>query len=92
MKIHQPRRVTNRITLSLLSALALFSTAAFAAELKFEVVPNFFEATPDNQPLGACHGGLVVDKAGPRRFTAWNCARKTAWNSSTPRVLRRTRW
>ena len=61
MKIHQPRRVTNRITLSLLSALALFSTAAFAAELKFEVVPNFFEATPDNQPLGACHGGLVVD-------------------------------
>ena len=64
MKIHQPRRTTHRIALRLLGALALFSTTAFAAELKFEVVPNFFEATPGNQPLGACHGGLVLDKAG----------------------------
>lgn len=64
MKTDQPRIFTNRNPLRLLGALALFSATAFAAELKFEVVPNFFEATPDNQPLGACHGGLVTDKAG----------------------------
>ena len=53
-----------RIALSLLGVLALVSTTALAAEVKFNNTPNFFEATPDSQPLGPCHGGLVVDKAG----------------------------
>src|SRR5688500_4149590 len=50
----------NRIITSLL----LLSTMAFAAELKFAVTPNFFEAKPDNQHLGPCHGGVAIDKAG----------------------------
>lgn len=54
----------NRIALSLLSVIALGSATALAAELKFAIAPNFFESTPDKQPLGPCHGGLVVDKAG----------------------------
>lgn len=44
-------------------ALLLASTAA-AAELKYSIVPNFFDAKPGDQPLGACHGGVVIDKAG----------------------------
>ena len=54
----------SRIAHRLLGALALVATTAFAAELKFAVAPNFFDAAPDSQPLGPCHGGLVVDKAG----------------------------
>ena len=53
-----------RIALSLLGVFALASATALAAELKYNNTPNFFEATPDSQPLGPCHGGLVVDKAG----------------------------
>jgi DNA-binding beta-propeller fold protein YncE len=53
----------NRLTQSLLALVAFISTAV-AAELKYSVVPNFFDAKPDAQPIGACHGGLVIDKAG----------------------------
>ena len=53
-----------RIAPTLLGLVAFAATTTFAAELKFAIVPNFFEATPDNQPLGACHGGVVPDKAG----------------------------
>jgi hypothetical protein len=53
----------NRLTQTLFAVAALISTAV-AAELKYSVVPNFFEAKPDGQPIGACHGGLVIDKAG----------------------------
>jgi hypothetical protein len=49
---------------SLLGLVALFSAHALAAELKFTVVPNFFEKTPGGQAIGACHGGAVIDKAG----------------------------
>jgi DNA-binding beta-propeller fold protein YncE len=52
-----------RLTQTLLALVALVSTAV-AAELKYSVVPNFFDAKPDGQPIGACHGGLVIDKAG----------------------------
>ncbi len=49
----------------LLASLAAFiSSPALAAELKFAITPNFFEANPGGQPLGPCHGGLVIDKAG----------------------------
>jgi len=36
----------------------------FGAELKFENVPGYFEKNPGGQPLGPCHGGMVVDKKG----------------------------
>ena len=48
---------------TLFTLLALVPTA-FAAELKFSNVPNFFDAKPDGQLLGPCHGGVVIDKAG----------------------------
>lgn len=31
---------------------------------KFELVPGFFPAQPDNQPIGPAHGGAAVDRAG----------------------------
>jgi DNA-binding beta-propeller fold protein YncE len=31
---------------------------------KYSNVPNFFDAKPDDQQLGPCHGGVVIDKAG----------------------------
>jgi DNA-binding beta-propeller fold protein YncE len=46
----------------LVTCLAAYS--ASAAELKFKVVPDFFEKAPGGKPLGACHGGVVIDKAG----------------------------
>ena len=48
----------------MLATLALISTTTFAAELKYSIVPNFFEEKPDQQSLGPCHGGVVLDKAG----------------------------
>src|SRR6267378_3354420 len=54
----------NRIAPSLLGIIALVSTTTFAAELKYSITPNFFEQNPDNKPLGPCHGGVVLDKAG----------------------------
>src|SRR5882762_2618806 len=54
----------NRIAPSLLRIVALLSTATFAAESKFSITPDFFEENPDNKPLGPCHGGVVMDKAG----------------------------
>jgi hypothetical protein len=53
----------NRIAQMLL-ALTIVASTGFAAELKYSIVPNFFEAKPDYQQLGPCHGGLVIDKAG----------------------------
>ena len=66
MKNHRPRssKMMGLVALSVLGLISIASTAASAAELKFAVAPNYFEATPDSQPLGACHGGVVLDKAG----------------------------
>ena len=52
----------NRIATSFF--IALVSTTALTAELKFAIAPNFFETMPGNQQLGPCHGGAVIDKAG----------------------------
>ena len=49
---------------ALFCALALSSTALIAGELKYSVAPDFFEKNPGGQPLGPCHGGAVIDKAG----------------------------
>ncbi len=54
----------NRIAPSLLGVVALVSTATLAADLKYSITPVFFEPNPDNKPLGPCHGGAVIDKAG----------------------------
>jgi hypothetical protein len=53
----------NRIITLLLSMLML-DTLALARDLKFSPVPNFFEENPGGKPLGPCHGGVVIDKAG----------------------------
>ena len=54
----------NRLANTLLALVALVSTTTFAAELNYSIVPNFFEEKPDHQPLGPCHGGVVIDKSG----------------------------
>ncbi len=48
----------------LLAALALVATTALAEEFKYSITPNFFEANPGGLPLGPCHGGATIDKAG----------------------------
>src|SRR6266700_3196837 len=47
-----------------LSILALASSLACGQPLKFSISPGFFEEKPDGKPLGPCHGGAVIDKAG----------------------------
>jgi hypothetical protein len=54
----------NRLICNLLLTSALASTASFAKDLHYTVAPHFFEEKPDNQQLGPCHGGAVIDKAG----------------------------
>jgi DNA-binding beta-propeller fold protein YncE len=53
----------NRLS-TLLCLFGMISSMASAAELKYSIAPNFFEHNPDNQPLGPCHGGAVIDRAG----------------------------
>ena len=54
----------NRIAKTVWALAVLVSTPTFAADAKYSIVPNFFETKPDNQQLGPCHGGAVIDKAG----------------------------
>jgi DNA-binding beta-propeller fold protein YncE len=54
----------NRIAQCLLAIAPLVSTPAFAAGLRYEITPGFFEQNPGNKQLGPCHGGAVIDKAG----------------------------
>src|ERR1700722_3880427 len=53
-----------RISPILLAAVALVSTTALAADFKYSDTPNFFEENPGGKPIGPCHGGTVIDKAG----------------------------
>ncbi|NBR86120.1 MAG: 6-bladed beta-propeller [Proteobacteria bacterium] len=64
---HSPNLMTHFSRTML--ALAACGTLALAAELKFAITPNFFDAKPGDQPIGACHGGLVIDKAGNHYVT-----------------------
>src|SRR5438874_490897 len=52
----------NRVLQTLLGMIVSITT--FAAELKYSIAPDFFEQNPGHQPLGPCHGGVVIDKAG----------------------------
>jgi len=55
----------NRIAQSLLGIIALVSTTAFCRRAEvLSITPNFFDQSPENKPLGPCHGGRGVDKAG----------------------------
>ena len=54
----------NPIARTLLALIALAPTTSFASELNYSITPNFFEQNPGNKPLGPCHGGVVIDKAG----------------------------
>ena len=54
----------NRFTQTLLGLIVAVSTATFATELKYSLAPDFFEQNPGDKPLGACHGGVVLDKKG----------------------------
>src|SRR5437879_13028733 len=54
----------SHIAQTLLGIIALVSTTNFAAELKYSIAPKFFEQNPDGKPLGPCHGGAVIDRAG----------------------------
>ena len=54
----------NRIAPTLLGLIALVSATVSAAQLKYSIEPGFFDKDPDSKPLGPCHGGVVLDKAG----------------------------
>lgn len=49
---------------SLLVALFALASSLMAGELKYSVVPHFFDDNPGGKPIGPCHGGAVQDKAG----------------------------
>jgi DNA-binding beta-propeller fold protein YncE len=53
-----------RTSLALATLLVSLGTSVFAKDLKYELVPNFFDKDPDGKQLGPCHGGAVIDKAG----------------------------
>lgn len=53
-----------RISLAVLALITFATTATFAADLNYSYAPGYFEQNPDNQQLGPCHGGVVLDKAG----------------------------
>jgi hypothetical protein len=49
----------------LVALFVIVPLLAFARNAaKFEVVPNYFPAQPDNKLLGPTHGGAAVDRAG----------------------------
>lgn len=78
------KRVTHFLLIFLTFLTCVASGAA--AQLKYSTVAGFFEAKPGGQAIGACHGGLVVDKAGniyvttdtPRGILVFSAAGKFA--------------
>src|SRR6185436_2804068 len=48
----------------LIGFITLAASHLRAGEMKYSIVPNFFESNPGGQSLGPCHGGVVIDKAG----------------------------
>jgi len=77
----------NGIVQTLLGMIALVSITASAAEPKYSITPNFFEQDPDHQPLGPCHGGVVIDKAG-NIYVTTDTARGIVVFSPTGKFLR----
>jgi DNA-binding beta-propeller fold protein YncE len=59
----------NRIAHTLLGLIAVVSITGCghlkdSTQPTYSIVPNYFDAKPDNQQLGPCHGGVVIDKTG----------------------------
>jgi DNA-binding beta-propeller fold protein YncE len=54
----------HRIAIGWLVIVLLTPILAQGGELKYSIVPGFFEQNPGGKPLGPCHGGAVIDKAG----------------------------
>ena len=54
----------HRITSGWLVIFLLTSTLVQGGELKYSIAAGFFEQNPGGKPLGPCHGGAVIDKAG----------------------------
>lgn len=54
----------NSVRSLIAGAALLLAAGTSAGELRYKIVPNFFETNPGGQTLGACHGGAVIDKAG----------------------------
>jgi len=77
----------NRIAQTLLGLIALATIAVSAPEQKYSVVPGFFEKDPGNKPLGPCHGGVVLDKAG-NIYVTTDTQRGIVVYSSTGKYLR----
>jgi len=57
-------KAISRIAQILLGLVAVIPSSTPAEELNYSIAPVFFEQNPGNRPLGPCHGGLVIDKAG----------------------------
>src|SRR5580765_5933810 len=68
-----------RISAVLLAAVALYfqgcstttdcgccggDSSTSTKQLKYAVVPGFFDANPGGQSIGPCHGGVVTDRSG----------------------------
>ena len=77
----------NRIAQILVGLIALISTVTLAEELKYSIAPDFFEQNPDHQPLGPCHGGVVIDKAG-NNYVSTDTPRGVVIYSSNGKFLR----
>ena len=59
----------NRIAQSLLGFIAVISITGCghlkdSTQPTYSSIPNFFDARPGGEPLGPCHGGVIIDKAG----------------------------
>jgi hypothetical protein len=54
----------NRFIRNLSCLIIVASSLAQAAELSYRISPHFFDDKPGGQPLGPCHGGAVIDRAG----------------------------
>lgn len=54
----------NRIVHTLVTLIALTTATAFAEDLKFKLVPNYFDVKPGGQDFGPHHGGIILDQAG----------------------------
>jgi hypothetical protein len=54
---------------SIFFAVLTALSTALAGELKYSVVPNFFDSNPGGKPIGPCHGGAVQDQAGNSYIT-----------------------
>jgi DNA-binding beta-propeller fold protein YncE len=58
------QKTMTRFAFILSGLLSAAFIAPHAAEIKYTVVPDFFEKEPGGEALGACHGAALIDKAG----------------------------